>query len=73
MWVQVSYLGPIDCKRNRLADKESRKFRDNLEQTLKKHMFQKKKIGTVTINLFASNINHKVEMYYFYSIDTDSC
>ena len=49
-------------------------MRDNLEWTLKEHLLEKvlKLFGKVTIDLFASRLNHKVERYYSYTVDTDS-
>ena len=48
---------------------------DHLEWTLKKDVFKKviKLFGKVTIDLFASSINHKVVRYYPYTVDTGSC
>ena len=72
IWVKASY---IESKHKKVADKESRKVHDNLEWTLKQHVFEKviKLFGKVTIDLFASHVNHKVERYYSYTVDTDSC
>ena len=48
---------------------------DNLEWTLKEHVFEKviKFFGKVTTDLFSSSVNHKVKRCYSYTVDTDSC
>ena len=58
IWVKASY---IESKHKKVADKESRKVHDNLEWTLKQHVFEKviKLFGKVTIDLFASHVNIK--------------
>ena len=49
------------------VDKESRKLRDNLEQSLKEKLFEKiAGNGPVTTDLFASWVNCKVNQYYSY-------
>ena len=56
----------ISSSRNKVADKESRKLRDNLEWSLEGKFFRKivGKFGPVTIDLLASRVNCKVHLYY---------
>ena len=69
--VSASY---INTNLNKVADKESRKLRDNLEWTLESAIFLKivNTFGPVTIDLFASRINAKVECYYSYTPDPEA-
>ena len=69
----------IESKKNKVADKESRKIRDNLEWSLKDKHFENLNIefGKFTIDLFATRINSKCRRYYSYSpepevADTDA-
>ena len=50
---------------NKVADKESRKLRDNLEWSLKEKFFEKtvRNFGPATIDLFESRVNFKVNRY----------
>ena len=72
IWVKSSY---IESKHNKVADKESRKVHDSFVWTLKEHVFEKviKLFGKVIVDLFVSLVNHKVERYSLYTVDTDSC
>ena len=59
----------IESKKNKVADEESRKIRDNLEWTLKEKNFENlnREFGEFTIDLFATKINSKCRRYYSYS------
>ena len=61
----------ISSSRNKVADKEFRKLRDNLESSLKEKFFRKivGNFGLVTIDLFASRVNCKVNRYYSYNLE----
>ena len=71
IWVHASY---ISSSRNKVADKESRKLRDNLEWLLKEKFFEKIVVnfGPVTIDLFASRVNFKVNWYYSYNLEPEA-
>ena len=64
----------ISSSRNKVADKESRKLRDNLEWSLKEKFFEKivGNFGPVTIDLFASRVNCKVNRYYSYNVEPEA-
>ena len=68
MQAHASYIG---SSRNKVADKESSKLRDNLEWLLKEKLFGKivGNLGPVTSDLFASRVNCKVNQYYSYNLD----
>ena len=61
--VSASY---INTTKNVVADKESRKLRNNLEWSLQTPIFDKIRLfyGPVTIDLLASRINAKVGRFY---------
>ena len=67
IWVHVSC---ISSTRNKVADKESRKLRDKLEWSLKEKLFEKivENFDPVTIDLFASRVNCKINRYYSYNL-----
>ena len=71
IWVHVLY---ISSSRNKVADKESRKLRDNLEWSLKEKLFEKivGNFGPETIDLFASRVNCKVNRYYSYNLEPEA-
>ena len=58
IWVHASY---ISSSRNKAAEKESRKLRDNLEWSLKGKLFEKivENFDPVTTDLFANRVNVK--------------
>ena len=64
LWLFASY---IKSKRNKVADAESRKLRDNLEWSLHDTLFEKiiAKFGKPDIDLFASRVNFKVDKYIY--------
>ena len=64
----------IESKKNKIADKESRKIRDNLEWTLKDKHFENinREFGEFTIDLFATRINSKCRRYYSYSPEPEA-
>ena len=64
----------IESKKNKVADKESRKIRDNLEWTLKEKHFENlnREFGEFTIDLFATRINSKCRRYYSYSPEPEA-
>ena len=64
----------IESKKNKVADKESRKIRDNLEWTLKDKHFENinREFGEFTIDLFATRINSKCRRYYSYSPEPEA-
>ena len=64
--VSVSY---INTNKNKVADKGSRKLRNNLEWFLQTPTFDKSKLvyGSVTIFLFASRGNARVGRFYSYT------
>ena len=70
--VSASY---INTTKNKVADKESRKLRNNLEWSLQTPIFDKIRMvyGAVTIDLFASQINAKVGHFYSYAPDPEGC
>ena len=70
--VSASY---INTSKNVVADKESRKLRNNLEWSLQTPIFDKIRLvcGPVTIYLFASRINAKVGRFYSYTPDPEAC
>ena len=55
-----------NTSKNVVADKESRKLRNNLEWSLQTPIFDKIRLfyGPVTIDLLASRINAKVGRFY---------
>ena len=69
--VHASYTS---SRRNKVADKESRKLTDNLEWSLKDKLFEKKvgNFDPVTIDLFASCVNYKVNRYYSYNLEPEA-
>ena len=68
IWVYASY---ISSSRNKVADKESRKLRDNLEWSVKEKLFDRivPNFGPVITDLFASRVNCKVNRYYSHSFE----
>ena len=70
--VSASY---INTTKNVVADKESRKLRNNLEWSLQTPIFDKIRLvyGPVTIDLFASRINAKVGRFYSYNPHAEAC
>ena len=64
LWLFPSY---IKSTRNKVADAESRKLRDNLEWSLHDTLFEKitAKFGKPDIDLFASRANFKVVKYIY--------
>ena len=70
--VSASY---INTTKNVVADKESRKLRNNLEWSLQTPIFDKIRLvyGPVTIDLFASRINAKVKRFYSHNPDPEAC
>ena len=64
----------IESKKNKVADKESRKIRDNLEWSLKDKHFENLNIefGKFTIDVFATRINSKCRRYYSYSPEPEA-
>ena len=64
----------IESKKNKVADKESRKIRDNLEKSLKDKHFENlnREFGEFTIDLFATRINSKCRRYYSYSPEPEA-
>ena len=70
-WVHASY---ISSSRNKVSDEESRKLRDDLDWSLKEKFFEKivENFGPVTIDLFASRVNCKVNWYYSYSLEPEA-
>ena len=64
----------IESKKNKIADKESRKIRDNLEWSLKDKHFENlnREFGEFTIDLFATRINSKCRRYYSYSPEPEA-
>ena len=71
LWLFASY---IKSTRNKVADAESRKLRDNLEWSLHDTLFGKitAKFGKPDIDLFASRANFKVVKYISYYPDPDA-
>ena len=71
IWIHASY---ISSNRYKVADKESRKLRDNFGWSLKKTFFEKivGSFGPVTTDLFASRVNCKVNRYYSYNLEPEA-
>ena len=72
LWFFASYM---KSTRNKVADAESRKLRDNLEWwSLHDTLFEKiiAKFGKPDIDLFASRANFKVDKYISYYPDPDA-
>ena len=63
LWVSASY---VNTNKNVVADKVSRKLRNNLEWSLQTPIFEKIRLvyGPVTIDFFASQINARVGRFY---------
>ena len=62
-------------KRNKIADFESRKIRENLERAIQDHIFShimNHFQRLFTIDLFASRMNKKVNRYYAFCVETAS-
>ncbi|XP_053374034.1 uncharacterized protein LOC128546760 [Mercenaria mercenaria] len=59
---------------NNEADTLSRKFNDDLEWTLKENIFRKirDQYPNMSVDLFASRLNHKLEKYVSYSPEANS-
>ena len=70
--VSASY---INTTKNVVADKESRKLRNNLEWSLQTPIFDKIRsvYGPVTTDLFTSRINARVWRFYSYIPDPETC
>ena len=65
----------IKSKRNKIADFESRKIRENLEWSIHDHIFSHITNYfqcSFTIDLFASRVNKKVSRYYAFYVEPDS-
>ena len=65
----------IKSKRNKIADFESRKIKENLEWSIHNHRFSHITNYfqcSFTINLFASRVNKKVSRYYAFYVKPDS-
>ena len=64
----------IESKKNKVADKESRKIRDNLEWSLRNKYFEdlNREFGEYTIDRFATRINSKCRRYYFYGTEPEA-
>ena len=64
----------IESKKNKAADKECWKIRDNLEWSLKDKHFENLNIefGKFTIDPFATRINSKCRRYYSYSPEPEA-
>ena len=64
----------IESKKNKVADKESRKIRDNLEWSLRNKYFEdlNREFGEYTIDRFATRINSKCRRYYFYGPEPEA-
>ena len=64
----------ISSSGNKLADKESRKLRDNLEWSLTEKLFEKIVgiHGPVTTDLFASRVNCKGNRYCSYNFEPEA-
>ena len=64
----------IESKKNKVADKESRKIRDNLECSLKDKHFENlnREFGEFTTDLFTTRINSKCRRYYSYSPESEA-
>ena len=65
----------IKSKRNKIADFESRKIRENLEWSIHDHIFSRITNYfqcSFTIDLFASRVNKKVSRYYAFYVEPDS-
>ena len=71
LWLFASY---IKSTRNKVADAESRKLRDNLEWSLHDMLFEKiiAKFGKRDTDLLASRANFKVDKYISYCPDPDA-
>ena len=69
-----THASSISYSRNKAADKESRKLRDNLEWSLKEKFFEKivGNFGPVTTDLLASSVNCKASLYYFYTHEPEA-
>ena len=63
-----------NSSRNKVAGKESRKLRDNLEWSSKEKLFEKiiGNFGPVTTDLFTSRVNCKVNRYYSYNLEPET-
>ena len=61
----------LSQKKNKIADFESRNVKDNLEWTLKDHIFTKVKVklGQPTIDLFAFRGNNEIKTFYSFYPD----
>ena len=70
----LAHASYISSSRNKEAAKESRKLKDNLEWSLKERFFEKivRNFGPVTIDLFASRVNCKVNRYYSYNLEPEA-
>ena len=70
-WIFASY---ILSKRNKTADKESRKLRHNLEWALHQWVFDKivQKFGFPDVDLFVSRANFKIKPYVSYYPDPEA-
>ena len=65
------YASYIESKENKISDFESRNVKDNLEWTLKDHIFTKVKVklGQPTIDLFAFRGNNEIKTFYSFYPD----
>ena len=64
----------IESKKNKAADKECWKIRDNLEWSLKDKHFENLNIefGGFCIDLFDTRMNSKCRRYYSYSLEPEA-
>ena len=64
----------IESKKNKVADKESRKIRDNLECSLKDKHFENlnREFGEFNIDLFTTRINSNCRRCYSYSPESEA-
>lgn len=68
IWLLAKHVPGLE---NQIADIKSRKFNDNIEWSLKGDVFDHivEKWGLPDIDLFASRLNHKVDVYMAYDKD----
>jgi hypothetical protein len=71
VWLTAAHIAGV---LNVEADEESRKFRDNLEWTLRADIFSDicAKFGVPTVDLFASRLNCQVPRFYSWLPDPDA-
>jgi hypothetical protein len=71
IWLTAAHIAGV---LNIEADEESRKFRDNLEWTLRADIFEDicSKYGKPTVDLFASRLNCRVRRFFSWLPDPDA-